>query len=99
MQEMYRTTPREQNRTHSRNHWGMATIAIDNRATQRGNFRLGLVLLGTYVALYAATLFAMVRLGGFDAGDALGVFGVLGVGFSLIAWLLTLGVKPLPYYV
>jgi CAAX protease family protein len=77
----------------------MATIAIDSRSTQRRNSRLGLVLLASYVALYAVTLFAMVRFGGFDSGDALGVLGVLGVGFSLIAWLLTLGVKPLPYYV
>jgi hypothetical protein len=38
--------------------------------------------------LYAATLFTMVR---FEAsiGRHPGVFGVLGVGFSLIAWLLT----------
>ncbi len=41
----------------------------------------------------------MVRFGGFDAGDSLGVFGVLGVGFSLLACLLTLGIKPLPYQV
>lgn len=77
----------------------MATSALDNWTVQRSNFRLGIVLLGAYVILYAATLFAMVHFGAFDAGDALGVFGVLGVGFSLIAWLLTLGVKPLPYYV
>ena len=63
------------------------------------NSRLGIVLLGAYVVLYAATLYAMVRFGGFDAGEALGVFAVLGVGFSLLAWLLTLGVKPLPYHV
>ena len=41
----------------------------------------------------------MVRFGGFDAGESLGVFAVLGVGFSLIAWLLTLGVDPLAYRV
>ena len=74
-------------------------MAIDNRTANRAGNRVGLVLLGAYVVLYAATLFAMVRFGGFEAGDALGVFGVLGVGFSLIAWLLTLGIKPLPYQV
>ncbi len=78
----------------------MATIATRQPdCAPRRNFRLGIVLLGAYVILYAATLFAMVHFGAFDAGEALGVFGVLGVGFSLIAWLLTLGVKPLPYYV
>ena len=41
----------------------------------------------------------MVRFGNFDAGDSLGVFAVLGVGFSVAAWLLTIGVKPLPYEV
>ena len=74
-------------------------MAIDNRAANRGNHRLGLSLLASYVVLYAVTLFAMVRFGGFGAGDAIGLFGVLGVGFSLIALLLTLGVKPLPFQV
>ena len=49
--------------------------------------------------IYAATLLAMVRFGKFDAVDSLGVFAVLGVGFSFAAWLLTIGVKPLPYRV
>ena len=57
----------------------------------------GVSLLVAYLALYAATLFAMVRYGRFDASESLGVFVVLGVGFSLVAWLLTIGVKPLPY--
>ena len=71
-------------------------MAIDNRTGRTGAAdRVGSFCSRAYVVLYAATLFAMVRFGGFDAGDALGVFAVLGVGFSLIAWLLTLGVKPL----
>jgi membrane protease YdiL (CAAX protease family) len=49
--------------------------------------------------VYAATLFAMVRYGRFDASESLGVFVVLGIGFSLVAWLLTIGIKPLPYEV
>jgi membrane protease YdiL (CAAX protease family) len=51
------------------------------------------------VAVYAAALFAMVRYGHFDASDSIGVFVVLGIGFSLVAWLLTIGIKPLPYVV
>ncbi len=59
----------------------------------------GVALLATYLAIYAVTLYAMVRFGQFDAGDSLGVFVILGVGFSLVAWVLTLGMKPLPYRV
>jgi membrane protease YdiL (CAAX protease family) len=67
--------------------------------TQRASRFAGLAMLAGYILLYAATLFAMVRFGHFDAGEALGVFVVLGIGFSLLAWLLTLGVKPLAYEV
>jgi CAAX protease family protein len=77
----------------------MASIAIGNRAANRSNPCVGLVLLGAYVILYGATLHYMMRFGGFDAGESLALFGVLGVGFSLLAWLLTLGVTPLPYQV
>jgi membrane protease YdiL (CAAX protease family) len=65
----------------------------------RSGARTGVALLGVYVALYAVTLWSMVSLGGFDAGDAFGVFAVLGVGFSFIACLVTLGIEPLPYRV
>lgn len=77
----------------------MSTQALAKPVAQRSGIALGLAFLGTYVALYAATLFAMVRLGGFEASEAIGVFVVLGVGFSLIAWLLTLGIKAPPYQV
>ena len=66
---------------------------------QNGSKSTGIALLVGYVAIYAATLYGMVRFGQFEAGDALGLFAVLGVGFSLAAWLLTLGMKPLPYRV
>ena len=59
----------------------------------------GLALIASYVVIYAATLFAMLRFGQFEAGEALGVLGIMGVGFSLAAWLLTIGVEPLPYRV
>jgi CAAX protease family protein len=77
----------------------MATVAIENRVAKHGSRRVGLFLLASYLVLYAATLYAMMRFGAFDAGDSLGVFAVLGVGFSLLAWLLTLGVAPLAYRV
>jgi len=67
-----------------------------NPTARTGRRATGIWLLAAYLALYAATLFAMVRFGGFDAGDALGLFAVLGVGFSLAAWLLTIGLLPLP---
>ncbi len=64
-----------------------------------GTRTTGIALLAGYIVLYAATLFAMVRFGQFEAGEALGVFSILGVGFSLAAWLLTIGIQPLPYSV
>jgi len=56
----------------------MSTYVYDNPAMRSGRRAKGLTLLAAYVALYAATLFAMVRFGRFDASDALGVFAVLG---------------------
>lgn len=55
--------------------------------------------MGSYLALYAATLLAMQRYGRFELAEALGVFLILGVGFSAAAWLLTVGIRPLPYEV
>ena len=63
---------------------------------RNGSNASGIALLAAYVVVYSATLYAMVRFGQFEPGDALGVFGLLGIGFSLAAWLLTLGVEPLP---
>jgi len=77
----------------------MSTQVLESRTLRSGSKMTGLALLASYIALYAAALYAMARFGHFDAGDALGVFAVLGVGFSLAAWLLTIGVKPLPYRV
>lgn len=77
----------------------MSSIALENRTSHGNRSVAGWLLLVSYLLLYAATLAAMVRFGAFQAGDALGVFAVLGVGFSLVAWLLTLGIRPLPYQV
>jgi len=77
----------------------MATNAASvTREAYRTRFT-GFALLACYIALYAAVLSAMSRWGGFDPSNALGVAAVLGVGFSLIAWAVTIGVKPLPYAV
>jgi membrane protease YdiL (CAAX protease family) len=75
----------------------MSSTVLTKPAMQSRGRSTGISLLVAYVALYAATLFAMVRYGRFDASDSLGVFVVLGIGFSLVAWLLTIGIKPLPY--
>ena len=74
----------------------MATQVLENRRLRKGSRTTGIALLAGYVAVYAATLYAMVRFGRFEAGDAIGVFAVLGIGFSIAAWLLTIGIKPLP---
>ena len=77
----------------------MSSTVLTKPALQGRGRLTGVSLLVAYLTLYGATLFAMVRYGHFDASDSLGVFAVLGVGFSLIAWLLTIGVKPLQYKV
>jgi membrane protease YdiL (CAAX protease family) len=62
-----------------------------------GKRPIGIILLGGYVALYAVMLFAMQRSENFDVSEPLLVFAILGVGFSLATWLLTLRVSPLDY--
>jgi len=57
-----------------------------------------LFLLG-YAALYCALLFAMHRFEGFDLGDPLLVLGLMGIGFSALAWLTTRNSVPLPFAV
>ena len=59
----------------------------------------GIALLAGYFALYAVMLLAMRRAGNFDVTEPLLVLAILGFGFSLAAWLLTIRVKPLPYSV
>lgn len=77
----------------------MATHTVTARqTTQRSRFT-GLTLLGGYIAFYASVLFAMWRWGGFNPSDALGVAAVLGVGFSVVAWAVTIGARPISYSV
>ena len=60
---------------------------------------VGLVFLAGYLALYAAVLAGMNRAWHFDVSEPLLVLLVLGAGFSLVAWLLTLGSSPITYSV
>lgn len=53
---------------------------------------LGAVVL--YALVYAAALGWLARAPGFEAGESLGVLLVFGLGYSLIAWLATLGLTP-----
>src|SRR5512146_3342554 len=62
-----------------------------------GNRQIGIALLVAYFALYATLLLAMRRTAAFDITEPLMVLAILGVGFSLAAWLLTLRVHPLDY--
>jgi membrane protease YdiL (CAAX protease family) len=75
----------------------MAATALSAVTSTRTRRYTGLVLLAGYLALYAGTLYFMSVWGGFDASEALGIAAVLGVGFSLAAWLLTLRSRPLIY--
>lgn len=73
----------------------MPTQALSNKASSQGNRRTGLVLLAGYLVVYAATLLAMRRQGNFDVSEPLLVLAIVGVGFSVAAWLLTIGAEPL----
>ncbi len=75
----------------------MQTVAASDKASSTKNRRTGIALLVGYLALYAATLLAMRREGGFAVSEPLLVLAIVGVGFSLVAWLLTIGVKSLAY--
>ena len=59
--------------------------------------QIGIALLVGYFVVYAGILFAMHRLDNFKFADPLLILAILGVGFSLAAWLLTIGLDPLGY--
>jgi membrane protease YdiL (CAAX protease family) len=65
--------------------------------TNAGKRPVGLALFTGYLVIYACMLGAMQRSGNFDISEALMVFAILGVGFSLAAWLVTARVSPLEY--
>ena len=58
---------------------------------------LGISFLAGYLLLYSGILFAMHRANGSDVSEPILALGILGIGFSAIAWLLAIGVLPLPY--
>ncbi len=49
-----------------------------------------------YLALYALMLYLLARFESFDPSEPLSVLGILGVGFTFLAWLLTLGLPRIP---
>jgi len=57
----------------------------------------GAVLLAGYLALYAGLLLAMRHSGNFDITEPLMVLAIVGIGFSLAAWLVTAHPTPLAY--
>lgn len=69
----------------------------DGRSRTSDGRTLGVLLFVGYLALYSVMLFAMHRLGNFDLAQPLLVLVILGAGFSLAAWLMTLGVHPLEH--
>jgi hypothetical protein len=56
-------------------------------------------MLTGYLVLYGGALFAMHSASGFDITEPLFALAILAGGFSGLAWLLTIGVTPLPYVV
>ncbi len=74
----------------------MAATQQLNRASLT---RLGTLLLAAYLALYAALLLAMRQSSNFDISEPLVVLAIVGVGFSLAAWLVTARATPLAYSV
>ena len=53
-------------------------------------------LLG-YAAVYAVLLSLLYAREHFDLSDPLLVLGIIGIGFSFFAWVLTLRVAPFPF--
>src|SRR5262245_25449661 len=56
----------------------------------------GIVAVVCYLLVYALSLWHLSSSPGFEAGDSLSVFLIFGVGFSVIAWLSTIGMSPAP---
>src|SRR5579862_3265912 len=76
-----------------------AQATITQVKIERGNGVLGPAFLAGYGALYAGMLLAMRKAGDFDVTEPLFVLAILGFGFPLAAWLMTLRVAPLRYEV
>jgi uncharacterized protein len=57
--------------------------------------RIGNLAIAAFVAIYAASLITLDRLGALSLEDAGELFIVLGLAFSLLAWFVTIGIKPI----
>jgi membrane protease YdiL (CAAX protease family) len=69
-----------------------------SQAERTGKY-VGSALLIGYLLLYATALLGMNRAWNFEVVEPLLILGILGFGFSLAAWLLTIGTTPLDYKV
>ena len=74
----------------------MKATFITMPTTPAGPPRTLLYFLG-YGAVYFSFLFAMHRFSGFDLGEPLLVLGLMGIGFSALAWWATRRSIPLPF--
>lgn len=59
--------------------------------------RIGIVVLLGCLGLYVGSLLAMRHAGDFDMSEPLLILGIIGIGFSLAAWLITARVARLEY--
>ncbi len=57
--------------------------------------RIGNLAIAFFVAVYVGSLIYLDHLGALPVEEAGTLFVVLGLGFSLLAWLVTIGVKPI----
>jgi len=73
--------------------------AATTMPTTRTAASLSLLYLLGYGAIYFSFLFAMHRFLGFDLGEPLLVLGLMGIGFSALAWWVTRNSIPLPLVV
>jgi len=73
--------------------------AATTMPTTRPAAPASLVYLLGYVAIYFSFLFAMHRFSGFDLSEPLLVLGLMGIGFSGLAWWATRTSIPLPFVV
>jgi membrane protease YdiL (CAAX protease family) len=58
--------------------------------------RIGNLAVALFAATYAASLIYLDRRGALPVEEAATLFIVLGLGFSFLAWLTTIGIKPIP---
>jgi membrane protease YdiL (CAAX protease family) len=75
----------------------MATSVQTTPVQGKARRTLGLSLVVGYLVVYAGALFTMHRTTGFDVSEPIFALAILGIGFSVMAWLLTIGASPLPY--